>query len=222
MKLLEMCKKEYLKYQIDNRILCYIDNYRIENNQYIVSCLDENQEYLATIKLNVKDVHPKIICLSGKAQSGKNEFANYINNPKCLKVAYGDYVKFVASQYYNWNGKKDEIGRSTLNNTGDKMRSYDKDIILNQLFTIINIVKFDYDYIIITDARFKDEIDIFKDLYETISIRIERNQINNLTDEQKNHKTETSLDNYDFDYYLYNDSTKNYKKEVLNLWNKIC
>lgn len=57
------------------------------------------------------------LLISGKAESGKDSFADIFtkiaqeNHYKCLKIKYGDFVKMVATTYYNWNGKKDEFGR---------------------------------------------------------------------------------------------------------------
>ena len=65
-----------------------------------------------------------IIGISGKAESGKSTFASILKkelekrDKKVLLINYGDFVKFVAKQYYNWNGNKDEIGRALLQKVG--------------------------------------------------------------------------------------------------------
>ena len=62
-----------------------------------------------------------------------------------------------------------------------------------------------YDYIIIPDVRFPNEVDKMCDNFDCITIRIIRpNFDNGLTDEQKNHPSETALDDYPMEYELIN------------------
>ena len=79
---------------------------------------------------------------------------------------------------------------------------------------------FFYDFIIITDSRLKEEIEIPKNKFNNIiTIRINRNNTdNNLTQEQKNHITEIDLDNYnDFDYIIDNNDYKTLETEIINI-----
>ena len=82
----------------------------------------------------------------------------------------------------------------------------------------IKILSYFFDVIIVSDARFKDEIDIQRDIFKKIiTIRVERpNFDNGLTEEQKNHPSEVDLDDYDkFDYYIINDeSIKDLRPDV--------
>ena len=55
----------------------------------------------------------------------------------------------VATQVYNWNGLKDEVGRDILQKLGDKMREQDKMFLINELVKILNLVKDDFDIAII-------------------------------------------------------------------------
>ena len=85
----------------------------------------------------------------------------------------------------------------------------------------IEVFSYFYDVIVITDARLVDEIEMPKQKFSNvITIRIENNNNNNLTESEKNHITETGLDNYlGFDYILKNNSTiedlKNQITEIL-------
>lgn len=61
---------------------------------------------------------PIVLLISGKAESGKDLFADEFMKQaqnmygcKSLKIKYGDFVKMIASTYYSWNGEKDEVGR---------------------------------------------------------------------------------------------------------------
>lgn len=158
----------------------------------------------------------KIILISGKARHGKNTFANFCReyledkNYKVLELAFADYLKYFCKQYLNWNGVKDEKGRRLLQLTGDELRYNNPDIFVNILKELLKSLKNNYDYIFITDCRFKNEIKIIQQEFpeETKVIRINRtNFISHLTEVQQNHKSETDLDDYNFDIILCNDST---------------
>ena len=62
----------------------------------------------------------KVIGIAGKAESGKSSFASILKEElegqgkKVLLINYGDFVKFIAEKYYNWNGEKDVNGRALL------------------------------------------------------------------------------------------------------------
>lgn len=148
----------------------------------------------------------KIICISGQAESGKDTFANYIqlgledNNKKVLKVHYADLVKYICSNYLNWNGQKDESGRTLLQTFGtDIVRAHDKDywvkFIANTLELTDKLIH--YDYIIIPDCRFPNELDYWIDNdYQVTWIQMLRNIENHLTNKQKHHASEISLQGY--------------------------
>ena len=63
--------------------------------------------------------------------------------------------------------------------------------------------------------RFVEEIECLKEFDKVISIHINSNN-NELTEKQKNHSTETGLDNYNnYDYIIDNNSTVYNLKEEL-------
>jgi hypothetical protein len=170
---------------------------------------------------------PKIILISGKAQSGKDEFSNFFiekagKSNTCIRLAYGDFVKFVCEKYFGWNGIKDEEGRKILQFIGtDMARKVHPDIWVNMTIDLVKGIGRLYDYVLISDTRFANEITKWsKENYETIVVRVNRpNFDSGLTKEQKEHKSETELDTYDFfDYILNNIGTLNdYKKTVEDL-----
>ena len=66
-----------------------------------------------------------------------------------------------------------------------------------------------FDVIVISDARFVDEISIVKDNFSNVSVINVLGKSNDLTFEQQNHSTETGLDNYgDYDFIINNDGSK--------------
>lgn len=149
----------------------------------------------------------KVICISGYASAGKDTFANCLKNifdkqgKKTLIVHYADYLKFICKAYFGWDGEKDNKGRTLLQHIGtDVARARRPTIWVEVVKIFIDVFGSDYDYILIPDTRFSQEIDLCKEEYDTTSIRIHRpNFDNGLTEEQKLHPSETSLDNYSFD-----------------------
>lgn len=164
----------------------------------------------------------KIIILSGKARSGKNEVADIICNlykdKKVKKLSYAYYLKQYVKNISNWNGNEEDKPRDLLQSIGIDLikNKIDSKLLIRRVLEDIEVYSYFYDIIVITDARLIDEVEDIKNKYSnSISIRIKRNIDNNLTDNQKKHITETNLDNYDkFDYIIDNNDYNNLEKEV--------
>ncbi|GAA0083017.1 nucleoside/nucleotide kinase family protein [Clostridium sp. CTA-6] len=163
----------------------------------------------------------KIFIISGKARNGKDSTYEIMKkhlefyNEKCLRIAYGDYVKFIAKQYLGWNGIKDEKGRETLQELGTERvrKGLNKpDYWVDRVIDTIKIVGNEYKYIFITDARFPNEIELIKQAFPNMvqTIRVSRKDfISPLTEEQQKHISETALDDYKFDYYIESENGLN-------------
>lgn len=160
---------------------------------------------------------PKIICLSAFARHGKDEFAKiaigYINkhysNLKVQRLAHGDFVKDICSRYFDCTYERNDYNRTQWQQIGTEKGRYNHpDIWINMTINLVKGIFSDYDYIFISDVRFLNEVQRWVDEgFEVFSIRINRNNFDNgLTEEQKKHASETSLDDYIFDYYIDNDS----------------
>jgi len=151
-----------------------------------------------------------IILISGKAQNGKDQSAKIIKqkleqkNKKVLITAYGDLVKYVCEKFFNWDGKKDEKGRTLLQYVGtDIVRSKKFNFWVDFIINVLNFFDNEWDYVLIPDMRFQNEIHRWNGLWDITTLRVNRlNFENNLTYEQKNHSSETKLDNYHFDYVI--------------------
>jgi len=155
----------------------------------------------------------EVVCISAKARNGKDAMASALkyyfekNNKRVLIYHHGDYVKYICTQYFGWNGIKDEIGRTLLQHVGtDIVRKKNPDYWVNTALAFFDIFDTEYDYVLIADCRFFNEIEKYKkSKYKTTSIRI--NRLNNdgtlfdngLTGKQKQHPSEISLDEYVFD-----------------------
>lgn len=160
-----------------------------------------------------------IIGISGKAEAGKTTFANFLKQAlerkhyRVLLINYGDYVKFIAEKYYNWNGNKNEYGRALLQHIGTEQGriSVYENIWVDMVIRTVQVAERDYDIAIIADCRFQNEFDRWNDFdYDIMKIRIERPEYENkLTEEQRKHSSETSLDNYDFDATIINNGNLN-------------
>jgi len=151
-----------------------------------------------------------IILLCGSAQNGKSSTASILEEElktrghRPLRIAYGDYVKFVAKQYFGWSGKKDKVGRTILQQVGTEIfRSKDENFWTDTVIRYCKVMSDEYDFAIIDDCRFPNEIERWADFkFKNVkTIKITRpNFDNGLTEIQKRHASETALDEYAFDY----------------------
>lgn len=179
----------------------------------------------------------KIVIFSGKARHGKDTAADHMVKElteagySAIKIAYADYLKFVCKQYFGWNGEKDDIGRTILQTVGtDRTRRTNKDYWVDHVIGLSKTIFKTVDYIIISDARFINEMDKWYEYEEKSNrrlsiktVRIERVEMgglpfdNGLTDKQKAHPSECELDSYFFDYKLTAASVESLKEMVSQL-----
>lgn len=163
--------------------------------------------------------NPKIFILSGKAKSGKNYVADIISDyyKNSIQISYAYYLKQYVKKISNWDGLEETKPRTLLQSLGiDLIKKIDKELLIRRVMEDIKVYSYFFDVIIVTDARLKEEIIIPKNLFNCITIRI-NGKDNDLTLEQKNHITETDLDNYKFDYVINNVDINKTKEEVLKL-----
>lgn len=175
----------------------------------------------------------KVICISGKAQHGKDYTADLLKNNlehlghSVLIIHYADLLKFVCEKYFGWDGAKDEKGRTLLQNVGTEIvRECDQDFWVDFVYNILFMFNDNWEYAIIPDCRFKNELLnqhgrdwCFDSVYH---VRVNRiNYDNQLTEEQKKHSSETELDDVNPDYLLINDGTEKYIEVVKQLTNTL-
>lgn len=153
----------------------------------------------------------KIILISGKAQNGKDSTALFLKQKlpgKTLILHYADYLKYICQQYLGWDGVKDETGRQMLIDVGTyKIRKKLKlpNFHAEKVMEIIDIFQDDFDYFIVPDVRFPNEVLLPQWKYEdkVITCRINRLDFESpLTLDQQQDISETALDNFKFDYYI--------------------
>ena len=168
--------------------------------------------------------NPKIYLISGKARSGKNEVAKiieeYYSDKKCIAISFGYYIKDYAKRISDWDGNENTKPRELLQSLGIELikNKINDRLFINRILDDIEVFSYFYDVIIVSDVRLKDELNVLKSKYkDSISIRVNRNKENGLTNQEKNHLTEIDLDSETFDYVIENsDNLKNKVVEVLN------
>lgn len=158
----------------------------------------------------------KIICISGKAQHGKDTAAQLLyeeltnNGNKVLMTHYADLLKYICKSYFNWDGNKDETGRTILQKVGtDVVRVKQPDFWIDFIIQLLTLFPDEWDYVIIPDTRFPNEVHKWKTTpFESIHIRVQRPNFKSpLSQEQQQHLSETALDNEDPDFWLINSGT---------------
>ena len=158
----------------------------------------------------------KIILISGKAQHGKDTSAGIMkqelerHGEKVLVAHYADLVKYVCRTFFDWDGVKDEYGRYILQYVGtDIVRARRPDFWVDFLSEILGIFSDEWDFAIIPDTRFPNEIDAMRKSFQDVThVRVRRDGFDGpLTEEQKKHPSETALDEVEPDFWLENNGT---------------
>ena len=171
--------------------------------------------------------NPKIFILSGKAKSGKNLIADFIeeyySDKKCIQLSYAYYLKQYVKKITTWDGNEQNKPRDLLQSLGiDLIKKIDDKLLIRRVMEDVQVYSYFFDVIIITDARLIEEIETLKSLFNCITIRINKDD-NNLTLEQKKHITETNLDNYrNFDYVINNNDISETKNQIIIILKEVA
>lgn len=159
----------------------------------------------------------KILTIAGKAQHGKDTTASLLKSrlegkgKEVLLTHYADLLKYVCEKFFGWNGEKDEAGRSLLQYVGtDIIRTTEPDYWVNFIKSILLMFPDKWDYVIIPDTRFPNEISNLKTDFDVVTVRVVRTNIDNgLTEKQNQHISEVALDDYTFDWIIRNNGSLN-------------
>ena len=173
----------------------------------------------------------KTIVISGKAEAGKTSVANLLkdyfenNNKRVCIIPYAKYLIFIAKEYFGWNGTKDKENRELLQQLGsDVARTKNIDYWVDTVISFTETFEDFFDIFIVDDCRYRNEVEKWKEKeVPIITIRVERlNFKNHLTPKQQLHPSETSLDNFNFDYIIKSESgLDNLEREVNKFIEKI-
>ena len=148
-----------------------------------------------------------LLLLSGKAQAGKDTFADSI---QCLGFHKYSFAKALKDEAIagGWNGIKDFRGRILLQELGSVWRHYEPEHWIRRLQESIT-----HDLVAITDCRYRNEISLmqrwgYQNGYNVTTVRIERpGHDNGLSEDAKAHDSECELDDESFDLTVDNNGT---------------
>ncbi len=159
----------------------------------------------------------KIILLGGKANSGKDSTAEYIDeyyrsrglDVVNIQIAY--YMKMYAKQIAHWDGDNETKPRQLLQDLGTELirKQIDQYFFIKRILQDIDIYSRYFDVITISDGRLPEEFASIKVAYpETVTVHVTRPNYNShLTKKQKEHVTESLVDDIEYDYDIVNDGT---------------
>lgn len=168
----------------------------------------------------------KFICIGGKAQNGKDTSAGMLKESleargyKVLVTHYADLLKYICRNYFGWNGEKDDAGRTLLQRVGTEgVRSKKPDFWVDFVLDITELFPNEWDYIIIPDTRFPNEVDKIKERgYTTAFVKVRRQNFDSpLSAEQQNHPSEKALDDYIPDFNIQNRTLEQLKQDIEKL-----
>ena len=180
--------------------------------------------------METKDTLAKIYLISGKARHGKDTFSAYLkecyesHGKKVIVTQLSKYIKYYAREMTGWNLTEEDKPRELLQVLGTgiiRERLGKEDLFIKRMIDDIEIFSCFYDAIIISDVRLKKEIDDLRVKYPSlVAINIFRPDFDNgLTEEQKMHKTEIDLDDYDkFDVKVINTTLDGLKEEAEKIY----
>lgn len=167
----------------------------------------------------------KVIELCGKAGVGKDTFGNELitqlenRGYTCVRIAFADRLKEICKYYFHWDGQKDTKGRDLLQKIGtDVFRNYDEDFWVREVCQFLMVCQSYslFDYVIITDARFPNEITKLKEYgFDVMAFRILRNNfVSKLNTEEQKHKSEIALDDFNMEEIVLSGDIKKLSEET--------
>lgn len=170
----------------------------------------------------------RIILIGGKALNGKSTTAKMMKETleskgnTCAIAFYASHIKKMLREYYGWDGIKNDWARNKLQYLGTERIRVElnmPDFHVAKTCEEISIVQDDFDYIIIDDLRFVNEIEYVKKMflgYDVLVFKVVREDFaTTLTEEQQNHPSEIALDGYrDWDLVIKTKNLEELKEEV--------
>ena len=172
-----------------------------------------------------------IYLISGKAGSGKNTVSKLIKEyygEQTCEIAFAKHLKQYAKDYFGWDGKEETKPRKLLQTLGTDIIRNEleiEDFHADRLVEDIYILQKFFNVFVIPDCRFPNEIGEVVSAFgdNVILIRVNRNN-NRLTNKEKNHESETALDNwFGWDHVINNNGTlEELKGKVINIIKPHC
>lgn len=164
----------------------------------------------------------KVIVISGKAQHGKDTTGSFIKEEleaagkRVIITHYGDLLKYICEKFFDWDGRKDEKGRTLLQYIGTNIvRNQNPRFWTDFLVGVAKLFDGTWDYMIIPDTRFPNEVTCwYANGYKTTHIEVVRDGFDSgLTAEQMQHPSENALKDFKPDIEIHNDGSLEDLKE---------
>ena len=159
----------------------------------------------------------KIIFIGGKANSGKDTAAEYIDEYyrsrglDVVNIQISYYMKMYAKEIAKWDGDNETKPRQLLQDLGTELirKQIDEYFFIKRIIQDINVYSRYFDIITISDGRLPEEFAAVKLAYpETVTVHVTRpGYSSKLSKDQKAHVTETLVDEIEYDLELVNDGT---------------
>lgn len=159
----------------------------------------------------------KIILLGGKANSGKDTAAEFIDEYyrsrglDVVNIQIASYLKMYAKNIAKWDGDNETKPRQLLQDLGTELirKQIDQYFFIKRIIQDIDIYSRYFDIITISDGRLPEEFASIKLAYpETVTVHVTRpGYESKLTQDQKAHVTETLVDTVEYDLDVVNDGT---------------
>ncbi len=177
----------------------------------------------------MKYKEPMIYIIAGKARHGKSTIADIIkfdyeqNNKKVISLAYAKTIKEYIKNITNWDGDEQTKPRELMQMVGtDIIRAQiDNSFHTRRMIEDIKVYSYFFDVIIISDARYEDEIMEIKNNFKNVSvIKVIRSSLEtDLSEKEKTHLSEIALDGFNlYDYTIYNDgSIEELEKQITKI-----
>lgn len=154
----------------------------------------------------------KVYAFTGSMESGKTTAVDYLieGDDSRMKLSFGEPIKRIAKQAFQWDGEKDERGRKLLQDIGRIGRAYNSDIWVDYARTkllwrkkVEELVE-GYSLIIyIDDLRMDEEAYMLRSEFNATIVKIFRPGYNGDGD-----VTEHGISDSYIDYLIFNDGTK--------------
>lgn len=159
----------------------------------------------------------KIIFIGGKANSGKDTAAEYIDEYyrsrglDVVNIQISYYIKMYAKEIAKWDGDNETKPRQLLQDLGTELirKQIDEYFFIKRIIQDIDIYSRYFDIITISDGRLPEEFAAVKLAYpETVTVHVTRpGYSSKLSKDQKAHVTESLVDEIEYDLDLVNDGT---------------
>ena len=178
----------------------------------------------------IEKKNPTIYLMCGKAKHGKDTFSAFLkkayedNGKKIIVTQLSKYIKYYAREMTGWDLSEETKPRELLQQLGTSViREYlqKDDLFINRMIDDIDVFSCFYDAIIISDVRLKKEIHDLKVSYPNAKVVhiIRPDFDNDLTEEQKRHKTEIDLDDFtDYDVEIVNTTLEKLEEDAKKLY----